>query len=125
MLTIDSFENWLSDYKDCWEQGDSDRLVKLFTSDAEYHEAPFEPPMVGTEAIRAYWQEGAEYGQKNVTVQFNRACVIGNRGLVHWNAKFERVPDSVKVELDGFLELDFTDSGLCRILREWWHRREV
>ena len=42
-----------------WATFDGDLIVSMFTDDAEYHADPFAPPMVGHNAIRAYWLDGS------------------------------------------------------------------
>ena len=34
--------------------------AELFSQNAEYYETPFDPPMVGRDAIREYWEVGAQ-----------------------------------------------------------------
>ena len=50
----------LEAYGRAWEAFDGDAWVALFTEDAEYHEDPFEAPLVGHNALRAYLLESAE-----------------------------------------------------------------
>ena len=47
-------------YGQAWADFDGDAWVALFTEDAEYHEDPFEPPLVGHNALRRYLLEAAE-----------------------------------------------------------------
>lgn len=55
-MTVDhaSAADLLDRYKRAWETFDGDGWTDLFTEDAEYHEDPFEPPLVGSNALRAY-----------------------------------------------------------------------
>ena len=119
---------WLNAYGDAWERGDPQALVALFTADARYQETPFEPPMIGTEAIGAYWKAGAGEGQTDVTFQSQLLAVEGDAAFATWQAKFRRVPTGALVELDGAFHLHFADRQArlrCRALKEWWHRRET
>ena len=50
----------LERYGRAWQAFDGDAWVDLFTEDVEYHEDPFEPPLVGHNAVRAYLLEAAE-----------------------------------------------------------------
>jgi len=125
MMTNAQFEAWLQRYGRAWIEGDPEAIVAIFAPDAEYHEEPFEPPMVGHEAIRHYWAAGARDGQRNVTFQAAPIALDGDRGYAHWTASFTRVASGAFVELTGVLAARFDDAGRCREFREWWHRRET
>jgi ketosteroid isomerase-like protein len=115
---------WLDAYGEAWAAGDPERLLQLFSPDAAYHETPFEPPMVGAEAIRRYWIEGARDGQSDVVFAAEPICVAGPVGWAHWRATFQRVQSGRQVELDGILSTRLDELGRCVEFREWWHRRE-
>ncbi|WP_299989745.1 hypothetical protein [uncultured Ruegeria sp.] len=55
--------NWLDQYGKAWIDGDPDQIVALFSEMALYRETPFDDAMIGHEAIRRYWQEGASDAQ--------------------------------------------------------------
>ena len=65
---------WLEAYGTAWQTFDGDAWVALFTEDAEYHNDPFEPPLVGHNALRAYLLDAAA-SQRDVafTVERHRA----------------------------------------------------
>src|SRR5690606_39865897 len=69
-MTDAHFTRWLTAYGRAWETGDAAAVVGLFAPDAAYHETPFDPPMVGLEALAAYWREGAGQGQRDVSFHF-------------------------------------------------------
>jgi ketosteroid isomerase-like protein len=125
MITLPAFDAWLRRYGDAWIAGDPQAAVALFTEDAAYHETPFEPPMVGSDAIRRYWTEGAQDGQREVTFAARPVGVEGDTFYARWQATFVRVRNGAFVELDGVLSARFDPDGRCREFREWWHRRET
>jgi ketosteroid isomerase-like protein len=103
---------------------DGDAWVALFTEDAEYHEDPFEPPLVGHNAIRAYLgqaQETQEQGEFTV----ERHWVSGSTVLAAWHASFVRRATRARVRIAGFMTLDIAPDGRVSRLREWWHGREA
>ena len=118
------FIRWLDAYGRAWETGDVAAVVVLFSPDAAYYETPFDPPMVGLEAIETYWREGAGQAQRDVAFRYHVLSVEGDLGLGHWSASFVRVPSGVRVRLDGILSARFDESGRCVEFREWWHRQE-
>jgi hypothetical protein len=123
-LTSGQFEIWLERYGRAWEKGDPEAGVALFDEAARYYETPFDEPMVGHDAIRRYWKEGAKESQKDVKFSFDIVAVRENVGLARWRAFFVRVPSGNKVHLDGILLAEFSEGQLCTLFREWWHRRE-
>jgi ketosteroid isomerase-like protein len=124
MITRATFDDWLRRYGEAWMAGDPQAAVRLFADDAAYHETPFDPPMTGSEAIRRYWTEGAQDGQREVTFGAQCVGVGGDTGYARWQATFVRVRDGAAVELDGVLSARFAPDGRCCEFREWWHRRE-
>ncbi|MEM8486556.1 MAG: nuclear transport factor 2 family protein [Bacteroidota bacterium] len=120
-----TFDDWLTRYGHAWEKGDADAVVNLFASDGRYYETPFDEPMVGSDAIRSYWQEGASDAQEEVTFSFTILSWDNNTGIAHWRAEFKRVPSGIHVDLDGILLAAFSPDGRCTLFKEWWHRTEA
>jgi ketosteroid isomerase-like protein len=113
----------LERYGRAWETFDGDAWTNLFTDDVEYHEDPFEPPMVGHNAVRAYLLEAADR-QEQVEFTVERHWVAGTIVLAAWHASYVRRSDQARVRLAGFMTLEIADDGRIARLREWWHRRE-
>ena len=127
-MTEQDATDWLQRCGEAWVAGDPDAVVRLLTADATYRETPFDEPMRGTEAIRAYWQEGAADGQTDVSFSSTVWGVKETHAFAHCQAAFTRVASGRRVELDGSFHLTFAqDEGelRCAALREWWHRREM
>lgn len=122
-LTARRFATWLDRYKSAWEHGDPDAAAALFAADALYEETPFDEPMRGREAIRAYWRAGAARAQRDIRFRYKVAAVAGAVGLSHWHCDFTRVPSGEAVEIDGIFRCTFDAEGLCSRFQEWWHRR--
>jgi ketosteroid isomerase-like protein len=114
----------LERYKRAWETFEGDSWTELFTDDAEYLRDPFEPPMVGSNALRAYLLELAET-QDQVEMTVERHWVVGATVLAAWHAGYIRVPTRSRVRLAGFMTLEIADDGRINRFREWWHRRET
>ena len=127
-MTEQDVTDWLRRYGDAWVGGDPDAVVRLFTADATYRETPFDEPMRGADAIRAYWREGAADGQTDVSFSSTVWGVRKADAFAHWKAAFTRVASGRRVELDGSFHLTLVEDGgelRCAALREWWHRRET
>ena len=124
-MTVHDFLQWLDRYGNAWVAGDPEAAVALFSADAAYYETPFAAPMIGTEAIRRYWTEGAKNAQIDVAFEATPVSLSGNTGFARWRATFRRVPSKTFVELDGVLAARFDDAMRCEEFREWWHRKET
>jgi hypothetical protein len=118
-----TFEEWLDALRRAWEGRDPDAAARLFTEDATYQETPFDEPMRGRAAIRAYW-EAVPTCQRQIKFDSDvLAFTPDGGGLARWRASFVRFPSGVPVELDGILLVRLV-GGQCADFREWWHSRE-
>jgi ketosteroid isomerase-like protein len=119
-LTPGELKDWLAAYGRAWETKDPEAAVALFTEDAIYRATPFEEPIVGHDAIRAYWAE-VEPAQDDITFEAKILSVGGERAFVHWWASYTIKRTRQQTKLDGMFLLYFGGEGLCRSLQEWWH----
>ena len=60
MIDTTDIDRWLERYQAAWLSDDPAAIAALFTSDVRYFTAPFNEPLVGTEAVSAYWLEQVE-----------------------------------------------------------------
>ena len=114
----------LERYGRACETRDGDAWVDLFSEHAEYHEDPFEPPLVGHNALRAYLLEAADSTeQSEFTIE--RHWVVGSMVLAIWHGSLVRRRDRARVRLAGFMTLEVGADGRIDRFREWWHQRET
>jgi ketosteroid isomerase-like protein len=123
-MTLDhaAAEDVLERFGTAWQTFDGDAWVELFTDDAEFREDPFEPPLVGRNAIRAYLLRAAEL-QEQVDFTAERHWVVDPTILVAWHASYIARLDRVAVWLAGFMTLEMRDGRIAR-LRQWVRRRD-
>jgi SnoaL-like domain len=121
-LTSNALETWLASYGAAWETRDAAAAGKLFTTNARYHEMPFDAPKEGRAGIEEYWRT-VTADQRDIKFESKVMAVNGNVGIAHWSAKFRVESTGAIIELDGVFELKFDASGQCSSLREWWHVR--
>lgn len=113
----------LERYGRAWEAFDGDAWVELFTDDVEYREDPFEEPLIGRNAVRAYLLDAASH-QDEVDFTVERHWFVDPTVLAAWHASYVRRADRARIRLNGFMTLEMRDSRVAR-LREWYHRRET
>ena len=108
----------LGAYGRAWQDFDGDAWVACFTDDAEYHEDPFRPPLVGHNALRAYLLEAAK-SQRDVEFTVEQHWVSGTTVLAAWHAAFVRRDSGKLVRLAGFLTTEVAPDGRISRFREW------
>jgi ketosteroid isomerase-like protein len=106
-----------------WETFDGDLVVSLFTDTAEYHEDPFEPPLVGHNAIRAYWLDGSA-SQDQVEFTVERHWVSGDTILAACHASYVERPSGDRIRMKAFFTFEMEAGRIARF-REWWHGRRI
>lgn len=116
-------KSWLERYGRAWETQDPDAAAALFSPEASYYETPFDAPARGRDGVHAYWTQ-ATRNQIDISFAYEVVSAALHRGIARWQARFTRRSSGAKVRLDGIFLLKFDDEGLCRELREWWHRSE-
>jgi ketosteroid isomerase-like protein len=123
-LTIAKVESWLKGYEEAWETLDADKAAVLFTEDATYQEEPYKDPFQGRKGIHDYWTT-VTADQKDVDFTFEVLSVMGNTGTAHWHSEFIQSSSGSTIILDGIFLLEFSQEGLCRSLKEWWHFKAI
>jgi limonene-1,2-epoxide hydrolase len=114
----------LDAYKRAWETRDPDAAVELFSPDAELRRDPFEEPLRGANAIRAYWNQAAE-SQAHVEFDAERIWASGRTVLASWHVAFTVRATAQRIRARGFMTLELDDRGKVWRARQWWHTREV
>ena len=115
-----ALEAWLQKYGEAWVARDAAAVGKLFTTDASYHEMPFDAPKQGRAAIEDYWRT-VTADQRDVKFEPQVISANGNAGVAHWKASFRLQSTGATITLDGVFVLEFDRQGACKSLREWWH----
>ena len=123
-LTPGDGQDLLARFKQAWERCDPEAAVALFRGDAEYRFDPFEAPLLGSNAIRAYWNDAAAT-QLHVDFDAERVWVVGRTVLASWHAAFTRRASGERVRYRGFMTLELDDGGLVTRFREWSLGRTV
>lgn len=123
-ITLAAAESWLQRYGQAWRERSPALAAELFSEDCSYFETPFEAPATGRKGVKDYWQAVPD-GQVDIEFESRVIAVQAQTVIAQWTASFTRIANRARVELDGVFLLEFNDEGLCRTLREWWHRRET
>ena len=89
MIDTTDIDSWLKRYRAAWLSDDPAAIAALFTSDVRYFTAPFNEPLVGTEAVSAYW---LEQGESRLPWTFDYE-VVAREGDLHVVRAVTRYPN--------------------------------
>lgn len=123
-LTKTHLEEWLQAYGDSWSNADAEAAVALFDEDCMFYSSPFELPLEGRDAIRAYWAQIPGY-QTNVRFHWQVFETRSLMALVYCQVFFTALPGGEATELNGVMELKFGTNGQCKQVREWLLSRVI
>jgi ketosteroid isomerase-like protein len=123
-LTPGDGQDVLARYKEAREARDPDRMLALFTKDAEVRAHPFEAPLAGSLDIRRHWNTVAA---EQATVEFDaeRVWVAGRTVLSSWHEAYTRRATGERVRVRAFSTFELDDAGLVIRLRCWPTERVV
>lgn len=122
-LTYEHFRRWLNIYGKASEENDAQASADLFAQDACYYESPFDEPMIGREAIFAYWNKGAQTLKDKISCH-EILAVKDKIGIARWQSRFTVIESRKRLALDCLFVVEFDEAGLSQTFREWWHFRE-
>jgi len=108
----------LDAYGQAWQDFDGDAWIAIFDDEAEYHEDPFDAPVVGHNALRAYLLDASE-SQRDVEFTVERHWVSGDTVLAAWHATFTRRASGRLVRMAGFMTAEVAPDGRISRFREW------
>jgi len=102
---------------------DGDGWTERFTDEAEVVIDPFEPALVGHNALRAYLLDAGD-AERWFDLSVERHWVSGSTVLAAWHASWSRRSDEAKIRQSGFLAAEVGEDGRIVRLRNWTVTRE-
>jgi hypothetical protein len=107
---------WIEAYERAWRTPGTGPLEQLFTAEATYSAAPFEPRIEGLEAIAAFWEAERESADESFELEFLPVAVEGDLGVARVEVRYAGAPARVYRDL-WIVTLD--GEGRCRAFEEW------
>lgn len=123
-LTPGDGQDLFARLKRAWEGRDPDALLELYATDAEFRIDPFLEPMIGLNAIRAYWNDVVS-SQDHIEFDAERVWVSGSTVLGSWHAALTERASADRVRVRGFSTMELDEQGRIVRMREWPVRRVV
>jgi hypothetical protein len=112
--TRDAARGWAATWQRCWETGEADPIVGLYSADITFSSEPFREPDRGLAGVRRYIEEA--FGSESaVRAHFAEPIVDGRRAAVSWWA--DLVEDGKETTLAGTSILTFDEEGL--VVDQW------
>jgi ketosteroid isomerase-like protein len=108
--------DWLESYERAWRTPGTDAIGSLFSEDATYLTAPFDPPIVGVRAIAEMWERERDGPDEPFTMTSEIVAVEGDTGVARVEVHYERPPSTHYRDL---WVVRFDRSGRCRAFEEW------
>jgi hypothetical protein len=108
----DQVMRWVQAYEQAWRGQDVGAVRTLFTEQAQYRSSPYDPPMVGHQAIEEFWPDDGEtftMTAEPVAVEDATAVV---RVLIRYG-------DPVNQEYTDLWVLQFANDGRVADFEEW------
>jgi hypothetical protein len=107
-------ETWVEGYEWAWRTAGTDAVTALFTADATYSPSPWADPVVGHEALRAFWEAERDGPDEGFTLTSEVVAVDGRVAVVRVAVDYD---DGARWRDLWILTLDPT--GRCATFEEW------
>jgi hypothetical protein len=111
----------LDRFATAWCAWDFDGFAGLYAPGARSYDDPFEPPLVGREAIRAN-HVGLSAIEEGAWFAFERSWSVHSTILAAWRAGYVHRSTREQVVLVGFATFDLDAGGLIDEARFWYNR---
>ncbi|MGH3657070.1 MAG: YybH family protein [Micromonosporaceae bacterium] len=113
MDRLDHVADWIDRYLTAWNSNDPADIGALFTDDAVYYTAPFDPPWQGRAQIIESWlADKDEPGE--TTFDWNPVSITDEVAIIEATTTY---PNTTYSNL-WVIRLD--DEGRCGSFTEWW-----
>ncbi|HEX7134971.1 MAG TPA: nuclear transport factor 2 family protein [Iamia sp.] len=107
--------DWIERYERAWRTAGTEGIADLFAEGATYLTSPWRAPIVGLEALAAFWDAGRRGPDEAFTLTAEVVAVEGDTGVarvaVDYEATGNRWRDLWIVRLDA--------DGRCSSFEEW------
>ena len=107
---------WMEAYEQAWRTAGTAALDRLFTPDATYRNAPFAKPVVGHQALAAFWEAERDGPDEPFTLRWEPVAVEGSVGVARVEVTYALPSPHVYRDL-WIVTLE--PDGRCSAFEEW------
>jgi hypothetical protein len=111
-----SVERWVAGYERAWRTAGTEPLAELFTSDLSYLPSPWADPIVGLDALEAWWDTERDGPDEDFAMTAEVIAVEGDRAVVRLDVDYRR---DVPSRWRDLWVLRFAPDGRCTAFEEW------
>ena len=108
--------SWVAAYERAWRTPGTELLGELFTEDATYQLAPFEPPIAGLAAISQMWERERTRPDEKFVMSSEVVAVDGDVAVVRAKVRYHEPSPH---EYRDLWIIHFADDGRCLAFEEW------
>ena len=108
--------SWVAAYERAWRTPGTELLGELFTEDATYQLAPFEPPIAGLAAISQMWERERTGPDEKFAMSSEVVAVDGEVAVVRAVVRYDEFSPR---EYRNLWIIRFADDGRCLAFEEW------
>jgi hypothetical protein len=107
---------WLAGYEAAWRSPGTASLAGLFTAHASYLQSPYEPPVIGLDAIARMWDAEREGPDEVFTLATEILAVDGPVAVVRAEVRYGK---PLRQEYRDLWVIRLDDDGRCFWFEEW------
>jgi hypothetical protein len=107
---------WIALYEQAWRTPGTDSLQALFAHDATYRVAPFEPPIVGVDAIAEMWEAERNGPDERFAMDSEIVALDDEVAVARVAVHYEDPPVG---EYRDLWIIHFAADGRCQSFEEW------
>jgi uncharacterized protein (TIGR02246 family) len=113
MTDLDALSQWIEGYVRAWNSNDPEDIGRLFTDDASYATAPYDPPWRGREQIVQRWLKiKDEPGE--TSFEWEPISLTDDVAVISGTSRYP------EVTYGNVWVIKLARDGRCREFAEWW-----
>jgi len=124
MVTKKAVKDIIKKYGEAWVKRDSEKITRIFTKNAIYHERAFKKPFIGHKQIKGYWQSKVVGEQSNIKFKLLNLYIDKNNAIAEWEASFFQKGEKKRTHMIEVAILKIKNSKIAS-LREYWHSERI
>ena len=123
MPSKDLYEALVNTFGSGWEKGDEKQIASAFSPEAVFVPSPFDAPVRGRDAVRAYWKNTPRE-QAEIKFKTGEIFIAGPWFSVEFRCTFRRRRTGERMDVRGALFCE-TEGDLISEMRMYWHRNAI